>query len=273
MREPHRRALEVPNGGSDRSLSTLAESFECWIDQPFGMGAALTSMPTDGIAKSVTESQLLEKLATLGISRNSLILRAIAQTTKSHQDQVRGNGVSTVEGHVFPVALDFVEYREHFGRVIKPEEVVAALLHDVPEDDPSYPLSSVERDFGPRVTHLVAPLTKPPLELFPGKTRDDQSFHRLISYLLDLTDGPITSREIKVIDNTNNASSIHLLREDQAHVLRKIQQSRNHFIKFAAALRTDLLAIGCSQGEAHWLEFHLMAAVTIAENWYCNTFD
>ena len=266
--EPFFRAHELESGGAFGTFRT--DELQRFGDAPCfpsGLEMPLSGELVEGKAQNVSEIEFRKRLFEVGLGHDQLIRKAIQVANHSHRDQTRGNGATTMEGHIFPVAMEFINYRVGFQHQPQSEEIAAALVHDVPEDDLSFPIERVKSEFGPIVFAIVAPVIKPPVESFAGDTAEEQALARIVDSLRRLHIAEIPSQELKIIDNIKNMRSIHLLRDQPERVSRKIAESRDRFLGLAAKLRRNLLATGTTLGEAFWLEFKLKSALTVAERW------
>lgn len=87
----------------------------------------------------------------------NLIERAKAFATKAHEGQMRKDGKNPYITHPEAVAKYVAE--SEYARTVWPESIIAAAwLHDVVEDC-NVTLGEIEKEFGPKVRHLVDGVT------------------------------------------------------------------------------------------------------------------
>ena len=103
--------------------------------------------------------------------------RAIAAAYEDAKDAFRGvereSGERYFE-HLRAVALIIIDKL----RVTDHEIIIAALLHDIVEDNEHWTFDRVEHSYGPRVTTLLEWITKPPKAEFGGdKEARDRWYH------------------------------------------------------------------------------------------------
>lgn len=106
---------------------------------------------------SQTKKQLISKLKSAGIY-SLLIKKALKQACTSHAGQIRDDGCSTLEQHIFSVAgstLDRNSYHQELEKLI-----VTALLHDTLEDDPTIDLNTFIQTFGIEIFRNIILLSK-----------------------------------------------------------------------------------------------------------------
>jgi len=154
------------------------------------------------------------------------IEQAMAQAAISHYGQLRDNGNSYLEEHIYPVAADVMDF---YSRGKGPDDqdedaIIASLLHDTVEDDPDFSLDEC-RKFGMRVTEIVWRLTKIVDEdiLYGDKLADPEAPHVV--------------RVIKSADRLNNLdSSIALLPKRAGKMRRYIKETDDLYIPMADTL-------------------------------------
>lgn len=110
-------------------------------------------MPTSGTQIDTLGNKIFEKITAyapdLDLKR---IKTAFDFAKQAHQGQLRRSGEPYI---IHPLRTVEILTRLH----VDEDTVIAALLHDVPEDTP-IPISEIEAKFGPKVSYLVDGITK-----------------------------------------------------------------------------------------------------------------
>jgi (p)ppGpp synthase/HD superfamily hydrolase len=148
-----------------------------------------------------TSEQITQRLQEAGVWSERTRL-AMQQAYDSHSDKYRDSGRTYLEEHVFPVTLDVLEDFRRRGKPLSEQEVgvVASLLHDTIEDDPTFSILDCEQKFGRDVSRLVYPLTKyehAPIGGTPKPLAQDIYFHKLLN-------ASTNAQRIKLFDRRNN---------------------------------------------------------------------
>ena len=129
----------------------------------------------------------------------------------AHKDQTRVTGEPYV---THPLAA--AQILADIG--IDPTAVMAALLHDVPEDT-DYTLNDVEERFGPEVAQLVDGVTK--LSKFSTHSHEEQQAENIRKMFLAMADD-IRVVLIKLADRLHNMRTLHALpQEKQQRIARQ----------------------------------------------------
>jgi (p)ppGpp synthase/HD superfamily hydrolase len=141
-----------------------------------------------------------------------LIVSALEQALSSHRNKTRDSGRPYLDEHIFPVAMEVLEYLRQRGKstAIQEPVVAASLLHDTVEDDENFDLEQCEDTFGLAVSTLVYPLTKIGVE------------HDI--YIAKIANAPKYAKVIKLIDRVNNLQCSVLLANTMPHKLSKYTQ-------------------------------------------------
>lgn len=153
-------------------------------------------------------------------SRYQAIEKAYNCAKDAFRGKHRENGDRYFE-HLRAVALILIEYL----RVKDYRLIVAALLHDIVEDIPSWTIERVRIEFDDEVALLVEWITKPPAEKFPSKEERDKMYHNRF---------PFAPREfflIKLADRLHNVMT--LWASDPKKQARKIEETRVHYLPYA----------------------------------------
>ncbi len=141
----------------------------------------------------------------------SAIERAVEMATTAHGSQVRASGEPYV---THPIAT--AEILAELG--IDPIAIVAAVLHDVPEDT-EYALADIEERFGQEVAHLVDGVTK--LSKFSTLSHEQQQAENIRKMFLAMADD-IRVVLIKLADRLHNMRTLAALpTEKQVRIARQ----------------------------------------------------
>jgi GTP pyrophosphokinase len=103
--------------------------------------------------------------------------------------------------------------------------IIAALLHDIVEDIPSWTVERVKAEFGDEVAKLVDYLTKPP----KGEYEDKE---RLNIYFSRLRNAPREVFLIKLCDNLHNLLTLWDFNPKRR--AKKIRETRQFYLRYAA---------------------------------------
>ena len=115
------------------------------------------------------ETELLKKLKHISLDSNPLIISALEIAQTGHKDQLRDNGGSYLEEHIYPIALSVLK---RYTDDSKLETLLCcALLHDVLEDS-DYKESDMRERVGNEITDIVKNLTKSEEENASGLSED-----------------------------------------------------------------------------------------------------
>jgi hypothetical protein len=173
------------------------------------------SVTVDGLvnkvpAPLVTRVQFLAALGPVGLNTEARVLDALAQAERSHANQPRRDGGSYLEQHIMPVALSAL--REwHYNAAVsadvsKVDIVIAAILHDVLEDDRSLNPTIIAARFGADVASIVSTLTKPVIKL-DGFDKIRAKWFKNFIYVSRLGRSRPAALAIKMADRLNNIVS------------------------------------------------------------------
>ena len=169
-------------------------------------------------APLVTREQFLAAIQPLGLDSNVQILVALAQAEQSHATQPRRDGGSYLQQHVMPVALSALrewQYNPAVQADVSAAEIVmAALLHDVLEDDASLSVEIIAARFGATVADTVSVLTKPVIKL-EGFAKLRSKWFKNFIYVSRLGRSRPAALAIKMADRMNNiVSTLALLQQN-----------------------------------------------------------
>jgi (p)ppGpp synthase/HD superfamily hydrolase len=140
---------------------------------------------------------------------------AIEMAEEVHSGLLREDGVSPfLETHTWPVAMDVVRHYRSANRNITSVEIVAAILHDVMEDDDrilnlheskSYGFEAyLAYRFGSKIRDIATGLKIKPLENYPGSSEIERQLVRFQEYCDILLDSEYDVKAIKLADRLNN---------------------------------------------------------------------
>jgi (p)ppGpp synthase/HD superfamily hydrolase len=152
--------------------------------------------------------------------RYKTIEKAYDAAEKAFENKKRDGGEPASE-HWRAVALILIVYL----RVKNYHIIVAAILHDIIEDDPAnWNLERIAREFGDEVAKLVEWLTKPARE-FPDREEMKKAYHKRFAF------APREFFLIKLSDRLHNL--ITLWSCDEEKRLRKIEETKQYYLPFA----------------------------------------
>lgn len=160
-------------------------------------------------------------------------------TSKDAFRGIKREGGDRYFEHLRAVALILIVHL----RIKDHKLIIAALLHDIVEDVPSWNINRVKTQFGTDVALLVEWLTKPPTEKFNSKGERDRVYHERFA---------LAPREfffIKLADRLHNVITLDKCSPEKR--TRKIEETKRYYLPFA---------------ESHLILLHeLEEAVSMAE--------
>lgn len=152
--------------------------------------------------------------------RYQAIEKAYNCAKDAFRDKYRETGDRYFE-HLRAVALILIEHL----RVKDYRLIVAALLHDIVEDIPSWTIDRVRIEFDDEVALLVEWITKPSVEKFPLERERDRVYYNRFRF------APREFFLIKLSDRLHNLVTLWACApEKQA---RKIDETRTHYLPYA----------------------------------------
>lgn len=181
---------------------------------------------------NTSRSGLLLEISAVGLGSNALVGRALDRAYMSHRAQERDDGSSYLQQHVYPVTLSVVKYYRRLRKLVTPELVAGALLHDVLEDDDDVTSKQFEEEFGKKVFSIVEPLSKPDYREYPGDTKKDRKYALNREYFAGLRIAPEESKIIKLADRLNNILCIHLSPKP-GKMLFYVEETEKFYLPFA----------------------------------------
>lgn len=124
------------------------------------------------------------------------VIKAIRYATTIHNGQTRKNGFTPFVTHPIAVACKVAMLDN-----VTEDMVVAALLHDGPEDVPSITFDDIRNEFGPNVANLVEELTNVyTSSAYPKMNRKE----RKLKELERLKKISPAAKQIKMLDRIHN---------------------------------------------------------------------
>ncbi|MFN8623213.1 MAG: bifunctional (p)ppGpp synthetase/guanosine-3',5'-bis(diphosphate) 3'-pyrophosphohydrolase [Chloroflexota bacterium] len=161
------------------------------------VGNGPTSQAQLDAAERKLEAELHERYPNADLS---VVEKAYRFAVEAHATQHRASGEPYV---VHPLAV--AQLLAELG--LDPIAIVAALLHDVPEDT-DHSLSDVEEKFGPEVAHLVDGVTK--LSKFSARSHEEQQAENIRKMFLAMAED-IRVVLIKLADRLHNMRTLSAL--------------------------------------------------------------
>lgn len=149
--------------------------------------------------------------------------RAIERAYNMAKDAFRGisrKGGGRYFEHLRAVALILIDWL----RVKDYEIIVAALLHDIVEDIPSWDVKRVEREFGHKVAFLVDWMTKPPA-IDISKKEAERIYHN------NFKRAPREFFLIKLADRLHNLTTMWSYSLERR--IRKINETKRYYLPYA----------------------------------------
>lgn len=153
--------------------------------------------------------------------RYKAIERAYNFAKDAFRGKYRDDGETRYFEHLRAVALIIIDYL----RVKDYELIVAALLHDIVEDIPSWTVDRVRTEFGERVAELVDWLSKPPVSQFKSKKDRNREYNkRLHNAHRDVF-------LIKLADRWHNVLTLSSCTPEK--IASKVEETRTYYIPYA----------------------------------------
>lgn len=142
-------------------------------------------------------------------------------TAKDAFREVKREGGERYFEHLRAVTLILIDHL----RVKDYELIIAALLHDIVEDIPSWTVERVREEFGERVALLVQYLTKPGEKEYPTKEEQEYVYHRRFHT------APRDFFLIKLADRLHNLLTLAVCSVEKQK--RKIEETRRYYLPHA----------------------------------------
>jgi (p)ppGpp synthase/HD superfamily hydrolase len=152
--------------------------------------------------------------------RYKAIEKAYDFAKDAFRDKERGGGGRYFE-HLRAVALIIIDYL----RVRDPVIIIAALLHDIVEDIPSWTIERVRIEFGDEVALLVNYLSKPSLKDELSQEESTSIYHSRFR------NAPREFFFIKLSDRLHNLLTMWNM--SMEHKEKKIEETRKYYLPYA----------------------------------------
>jgi len=167
--------------------------------------------------------------------RYKLIEKAYNDAKDAFRGKFRDDGERYFE-HIRAVALILILYL----RVTDYRMIVAALLHDIVEDIPSWTIDRVREEYGDEIAQLVDALTKP-YHIFKTKEECHDAYHKRFkqakrAFFL-----------IKLADRLHNLLTLWTCVDEK--ILRKIEETKRYYLPYA---------------EEHLILYHEITAIILS---------
>ncbi|MBU4216417.1 HD domain-containing protein [Candidatus Parcubacteria bacterium] len=152
--------------------------------------------------------------------RYKLIEKAYNDAKDAFRGRFRDSGDERYFEHIRAVTLILILYL----RVTNYKLIVAALLHDIVEDIPSWTIARVTKEYGEEIAAYVDSLTKPS-HLFKDKEKCNEVYHRRFenarrAFFL-----------IKLADRLHNLLTLWACSKEKR--LRKVIETEIHYLPYA----------------------------------------
>lgn len=154
-------------------------------------------------------------------SRYREVERAYNFAKDAFRGRFRDGGKERYFEHIRAVTLFLIVY----VRVTDHRLIIAALLHDIVEDIPSWTIERVRTEFGDYVATLVDYLSKPSKKEFPSKEERDRVYHCRFCF------APREFFLIKLCDRLHNLITLGTCTEEKRR--RKIEETRSYYLPYA----------------------------------------
>lgn len=177
-------------------------------------------------------------LKEISLDNNSTINSALEIAQRGHKDQLRDNGGSYLEEHIYPIALSIINRYKDSDNIVT--LVSCALLHDVLEDS-DIPESEIRKIMGDEITDIVKMLTKSPKENSEEMSQS-QKMDMNSLYLNRVINSNQETIILKLEDRLQNLSCItnesHLLKPEKYK--RYIVETENLFIPLTKKINNHI---------------------------------
>lgn len=159
--------------------------------------------------------ELINSLKQISLDSNPVINSALEIAQSAHKNQLRDNGSSYLEEHIYPIAISVLNRYKDDKEVVT--LISSAIIHDVLEDS-DYKESNMRERVGDKITDIVKNLTKSQEENASGLSEDIKMKMNGI-YLDKVINSNRETIIIKLEDRLQNLSCItdktHLLKPDK----------------------------------------------------------
>lgn len=159
-----------------------------------------------------------------------LVKKALKQAEDSHGNQLRDDGVSVLENHVYPITYNLL--KRYSGKSFLEDLVVLALLHDTMEDDENFNEKECLKLFNKKICTNVKNLTKDE-KTFRSYSGENESLYELLKYFCN-------KNYIENVNGSNEICKIVKL-EDRVNNLQSIKRINATFKDLRYVMETDTL--------------------------------
>jgi len=153
--------------------------------------------------------------------RYKLIERAYNDAKDAFRGVYRADKETRYFEHIRATALILIEYL----RVKDHELIVAALLHDIVEDVPSWTTQRIENEYGEQVALLVDYLTKPDESNYSSKQKRNELYHARFRF------APREFFLIKLADRFHNLYTLWNCSKQKQE--RKVEETEKYYLPHA----------------------------------------
>ena len=185
------------------------------------------------------EKELIEEIKRNNVYTD-LVKEALKQAQISHENQLRDDRNTVLEGHIYPIAFSIL--KRYPGKDFLEDLVVLALLHDTMEDDDDFDEKSCRKIFNDEVCGNVKKLTKDE-KTIRNYSGNNENLYELLKYLRnkeyieDVNDSNEVCRIVKLEDRINNLQSTRK-NGTTSQTLRYIIESDTLFHSLAKSIKS-----------------------------------
>lgn len=175
------------------------------------------------LSQAENKERFFKRVATLFPTldpRYQVIKKAYNVSKDAFRGKIREGGERYFE-HLRAVALILIVHL----RVKDHNLIIAALLHDIVEDVPSWTIQRVQSEFGSDVALLVEWMTKPPSDQFESKNERNKFYHGRFKL------APRDFFLIKLSDRLHNIMTLSSCPQEKRG--RKIEETKKYYMPFA----------------------------------------
>jgi GTP pyrophosphokinase len=172
--------------------------------------------------------------------RYKLIEKAYNDAKDAFRGKLRDDGETRYFEHIRAVVLIIIDYL----RIRDYRIIIAAILHDIVEDIPSWTIERVRAEYGNEIALLVEYMTKPSKKDYPSKKDRDKVYHSRFDF------APREFFLLKLSDRLHNLLTLWNCTPEKRK--RKIEETLKYYLPFA---------------EKHLILYHeILEAIELLEN-------
>lgn len=149
------------------------------------------------------------------------IQRAYNDAKEAFRDKKRDSGEGYFKQHIRAVTIIITDYL----KVRDPIVIISAMLHDIVEDNRSWPIERVRLEFGDQVALLVDYMTKLSKEKYPSEEKRLKIYHDRFEF------APREFFIIKLADRLHNLLTIWDSSPEK--IAKKIEETKRHYLPYA----------------------------------------